>query len=108
MRSVRLVQFTDTHVSGAPTADFRGVVPLQSLRAAVAHASARFTKPDGVLLTGDLVDEDAAGYRWIREIFAGSPVPVLCLPGNHDLPTDMHAALAAKPFHIGGATRFGR
>src|SRR5262245_34063950 len=107
MRSVRLVQFTDTHLVGTGL-PFRGVDTLKSLHAAAAHATQRFAKPDGVLLTGDLVDEDPAGYQHIRDVFGASPVPVLCLPGNHDLPDAMNATLGRAPFQICGHASFGR
>ncbi|HEY4369909.1 MAG TPA: phosphodiesterase [Steroidobacteraceae bacterium] len=108
MHSVRLIQFTDTHLTGDAAATVRGMDTLASLRTIVASAAQRFARPDGVLLTGDLVDEDPAGYRFIRQVFDASPVPVLCVPGNHDLPEQMRATLADAPFQVGGVKRFGR
>jgi len=108
MHSVRLIQFTDTHLTGDATSTVRGMDTLASLRTTVASATQRFARTDGVLLTGDLVDEDPAGYRFIREVFGNSAAPVLCLPGNHDLPDEMRAALSHAPFQVGGARRFGR
>jgi Icc protein len=108
MRSVRLIQFTDTHLRGQTAATFKGIDTLASLTAAVAHGAQRFAKPDGVLLTGDLVDEDPTGYRWVRQLFGSSAVPVLCLAGNHDLPDDLRRTLAGAPFQIGGQMRFDR
>jgi Icc protein len=59
-------------------------------------------------LTGDLVQDDPAGYRLIRQVFGGSTVPVLCLAGNHDVPHEMRAALNTSPFQVGGEMEFGR
>ena len=56
-----------------------------------------------MLLTGDLVQDDPEGYRWIRQLFGASPVPVLCLPGNHDLPDHMRSALGSAPFEVSAA-----
>ena len=84
--------------SATPPARLRGVASLPALQAAIADASAAVTDPDGVLLTGDLVQDDPEGYRWIRHMFGASPVPVLCLAGNHDLPDHMRATLRGGPF----------
>ena len=107
MQTIRLVQFSDPHLSGDPAATLRGVACLPALQAAIADAAHRFHRPDGVLLTGDLVQDDPDGYRWIRHVFGNSPVPVMCLSGNHDLPDHMRAALARAPFHVGGEVQMG-
>lgn len=108
MQSVRLIQFSDTHLSGDPAATLRGVACLPALQAAIADAAHRCHRPDGILLTGDLVQDDPQGYRWIRQIFGHSKVPVMCLAGNHDLPDQMRAELASAPFRCGGETGLGR
>lgn len=108
MQSVRLLQFSDTHLSGDPAAALRGVVGLPALRHALVDASRRFSHHDAVLLTGDLVQDDPAGYRWIKDTFGASPVPVLCLPGNHDVPDAMYEALRGAPFQICGTRQLER
>lgn len=108
MDSVRLLQFSDMHLFGDASGRLRGVACLPALQAAVADAQRRSHRADALLLTGDLVQDDPAGYRWIRHVFGGSHVPVLCLAGNHDLPEHMNAALNRAPFIVGGETTFGR
>ena len=108
MDSVRLLQFSDMHLFGDASARLRGVACLPALQAAVADAQRRSHRADALLLTGDLVQDDPEGYRWIRHVFGGSQVPVLCLAGNHDLPDHMNAALDQAPFVVGGETTFGR
>lgn len=108
MQTVRLLQFSDTHLFGDAAGRVRGIACLPALQAVVADAYRRSHRLDALLLTGDLVQDDPAGYRWIRHVFGSSSVPVLCLPGNHDLPDHMRATLAGAPFAIGGAHRFGR
>lgn len=108
MQPVRLIQFTDTHLIGDDAATVRGMDTLSSLRMTVSSAMRRFARSDGLLLTGDLVDEDAAGYRLVHELFGSSAVPVLCIPGNHDRPDAMRAVLSQPPFQVGGTRRFGR
>ncbi|HEX2492510.1 MAG TPA: metallophosphoesterase [Steroidobacter sp.] len=107
MQSIRLVQFSDTHLFGDPGGRLRGIATLPALQAAVSDANRRAIDPHAVLLTGDLVQDDPEGYRWIRHVFGASRVPVLCLAGNHDFPDRMRTALQGSPFKIGGATEFG-
>lgn len=108
MHSVRLIQFSDMHLFGDAAGRLRGVASLPALQAAIADAQRRCRRPDGVLLTGDLVQDDPDGYRWIRHTFGASKAPVLCLAGNHDLPDHMRATLQGAPFVVGGQTEFGR
>jgi 3',5'-cyclic-AMP phosphodiesterase len=108
MKSVRLVQFSDPHLLGDASGRLRGVATLPALQAAIADARRRCDQSDGVLLTGDLVQDDPDGYRWIHHVFGSSRVPVLCLAGNHDLPDAMRATLADPPFQVGGEYVFGQ
>ena len=103
MASLRLLQFTDMHLYGDPGGELRGVPTLPAFRAAVAHAARRFPVRDAVLVTGDLVQDDPDGYQHVRSVLGASDVPVLCLPGNHDLPDAMARALDHAPFQIGGS-----
>lgn len=99
MTAVRVLQFTDTHLVGDPSGRQRGVVALDALRAVVRQA--RRDPVDLILLTGDLVHDDPAGYAWLRREFEGD-VPVLCIPGNHDDPQAFRRAFAAPPFQVAG------
>jgi 3',5'-cyclic-AMP phosphodiesterase len=107
MQSFRLIQFSDTHVSADPAERLRGIAPVPALQAAIVDAQRRSPRHDGVLLTGDLVQDDPAGYRWIRSFFGTSSVPVMALAGNHDLPLQMRSVLAQRPFQVGGEVQFG-
>lgn len=108
MKSIRLIQFTDTHLSGDAAATLRGVASLPALRAALADARGRWPQTHGILLTGDLVQDDPAGYRLVQQTFSDSNVPVMCLAGNHDVPSAMRTTLQGAPFQIGGEREFGR
>ena len=108
MKSIRLIHLTDTHLSGDASDTIRGVATLPALRAALADAQHRCPRPDGLLLTGDLVQDDPRGYALIRQVFGSSPVPVMCLAGNHDLPDHMRAALRGEPFKVGGEIELDR
>jgi Icc protein len=108
MKSFRLIQFSDTHLSAEVDARLRGIASLPALQAAIADANRHFSRADGILLTGDLVQDDPRGYQWIRQLFGAAKVPVMCLAGNHDLPDHMRATLRGKPFQVGGEVEFGR
>ena len=108
MSSVRLNLFTDPHLYGEETAALRGVATLPALTAALAHARAHAWPPDAVLVTGDLVQDDPAGYPHFRRLFGALGLPVLCLPGNHDEPQAMRRELAGAPFVLDGFVDLGR
>jgi 3',5'-cyclic-AMP phosphodiesterase len=95
---VRVLQFTDPHLTGAPDGLVRGVATAATLERCVAHARRRHPHPAAILLTGDLVHDDPAGYAALRERFADAGAPVHCLPGNHDDPSEVSDALDAPPF----------
>ncbi len=81
---------------------------LASATAALAQARGEGWPPDALLVTGDVVHDDPAGYTHFHRLFATLGVPVLCLPGNHDDPRAMRRALAKPPFVMGGHVDIGR
>ena len=107
MAAVRLVQLTDPHLVGDPAAEMRGVRTLDTLRRVLRGAAAEIAAADALLLTGDLVHDDAGGYARIREELGGLGRPVLCIPGNHDDPRLLREALPDPPFRHLGHHDFG-
>jgi Icc protein len=105
VRSTRLVQFTDTHLLPDPDASLRGARPLRRLRACVEHARRHFFPADAVVVTGDIVHDEPAAYRTVADVFGSLGVPVLLIPGNHDLPDAMRREFARAPFQVGGDWR---
>lgn len=86
----------------------RGVRTDETLRAVLARAMASDDPPDGILATGDLVqDETRGGYERLRDLLAPFERPVYCLPGNHDAPATLREVLSAEPFQVGGEARLG-
>lgn len=107
MSTVRLIQFTDPHLFGDEAGALRGVATYPALLRAIEHARARGWSADAVLATGDLVHDDPAGYAVFRRTFAAFEEPVLCIPGNHDVPEAMRRELACHPFVLGGTLDLG-
>jgi Icc protein len=85
----------------------RGIATLPALTATLAHAQAHAWPPDAVLVTGDLVQDDPAGYAHFRRLFGSLGMPVLCLPGNHDDPAVMSRELSRDPFKVNGHADLG-
>lgn len=104
---MRLIQFTDLHLSPEQSGRVRGVDTRDSFRRCLAHARRHAAPADAFLLTGDLAQDDARSYHALVEILEGETTPVHCLPGNHDLPDQMARVLAAAPFDLSPVLRYG-
>jgi len=107
MNSVRLLQFTDTHLLADPHGKLRGAPTLPRLLACLAHAERHYLPADAIALTGDIVQDDATAYGTVELLFADSPAPVLLIPGNHDIPDQLRRRLGRAPFRLGGTHRLG-
>ena len=97
-----VLQLTDLHLSADVTAQFRGVNPYETLKATLANSAHQFPW-SAVLLTGDLVNDDARAYALIPPLFASIDAPIYCMPGNHDMPNAMVAALDSPTFVVNGS-----
>jgi 3',5'-cyclic-AMP phosphodiesterase len=105
---LRILHITDPHLHASREARMRGVNTDDTLVATLAHALASARRPDLVLATGDLVqDETRAGYERFQELLGALGLPVYCLPGNHDDPALMREVLAAAPFQFCGTATHG-
>ncbi len=107
MSAIRVIQFTDPHLFGDAAGTLRGVNTAETLERALSDASGHIAISDAILVTGDLVQDDAGGYEHFRRIFSRFGKPVLCIPGNHDLVPEMRAALQGKPFVLDGPADIG-
>jgi Icc protein len=92
---------------GSADGRLRGVATDSSLTAVLDDAFSRVPDYSAVLVTGDLVQDDATGYLRFRSFFGGLNKPVLCIPGNHDLPDAMRRELVGAPFEICGTHEHG-
>lgn len=76
-----VVQLSDPHIG----ADWGHGDPVATLAATVDAVRALETKPNAVLLTGDLADHAADDeYERLRQLVAQIGTPLFVLPGNHD------------------------
>jgi Icc protein len=71
-----VLQFTDPHLTGSPDMRVRGVATAATFARCVAHARRRHPRPGAVLLTGDLVHDDPAGYASLAALIRDAGVPV--------------------------------
>jgi Icc protein len=99
---LRLLQFSDTHLFGSVDGQIKGVRSYSSLEQVLAKARVRHWDADALLLTGDIVHDDPAGYAHVKSLLGNLGKPVYCLPGNHDDVPKLHNALHGAPFQIGG------
>ena len=107
MSAIRVIQFTDPHLFGDAAATLRGINTYESLERTLADAAGDIAMADAILVTGDLVQDDAGGYEHFRRMFARYNKLVLCLPGNHDLVPQMRTALTGAPFELDGPVDIG-
>lgn len=106
--SLRILHLTDPHLHGDRNARMRGVNTDALFAATLTQALADGRRPDVILATGDLVqDETRAGYERFRSLTAAANVPVHVIPGNHDAPDLMRELLDTAPFQYGGTARYG-
>lgn len=84
-KSIKVLQFTDTHLYQDSTHRMRGVDTYDSFKQTLELALDAEGTPDLVLLTGDIsMDETAASYDRVKEIIRSIDAPIYFLPGNHD------------------------
>ena len=87
----RIALLADPHVS----TDKHGTWKLYHrtrarLRAALADCTARGV--DGIAIAGDLTEDGRrADFEWVRDELAALEVPLLAVPGNHDVPKTFDA-----------------
>lgn len=95
--SLRLLQFTDTHLHAGAEERLCGVQTADSLARVIELARKDAWPPDAILATGDLSqDETPESYRRFVDTFSSLGAPVHCLPGNHDIPRRMAEVFVAS------------
>lgn len=99
---LNVIQLTDTHLFADDEGQVKGFQTARSLAAVVDRVRSRPTKPDLLLLTGDLSQDETLGsYQRLRSQLAPLGIPAYWLPGNHDqYPEQMAQVLADAPFSV--------
>lgn len=102
---MRIIQISDCHLPRRPGTPYRGVDAHAHLDLVLARVCD--WSPELILATGDL-SEDASdeAYTWLARKLDELEVPVLALPGNHDVPERLreyfpHTAVDAPLVHDG-------
>jgi Icc protein len=94
---MRLLQLSDPHLLADPAGLCRGRYPLRQLRLGLQEALRQIGGADSVdllLLSGDLChDESWTGYAQLRDLLREMGLKTALLPGNHDQPQLLRAAL---------------
>jgi Icc protein len=92
-RALRLVQITDTHLMADAAERLLAIDTDRTLCAVLVRVARE--RPDVLLMTGDLAqDGTAESYRRLAEHVRGVAPVAAWVPGNHDDPGVMAAALA--------------
>lgn len=95
---MRIVQFTDTHVSAPGVLHF-GRDSAQYLADAVAAVNALDPQPAFAIVTGDLVDFGIeAEYVVFRSVMAALRCAYYVIPGNHDQRDTMRRLLPPQTY----------
>ncbi|MEE9322471.1 MAG: phosphodiesterase [Granulosicoccus sp.] len=81
-----IAQITDPHIKAQGHLAYQKVDTEENLRRCVEHVMALSTRPDVVLMTGDLTDFGRPKeYALLRSLIVPLDMPVFVIPGNHDI-----------------------
>lgn len=107
--SLLVAQITDTHLFAASDQRLLGLSTEESLQSVLHQIKTLDTRPDVLLLTGDLSqDGSPASYERLQQLIRPLGIPTYWVPGNHDVPRMMDTILTRSPFssqksfHLGG------
>lgn len=99
--TLKLLQITDTHLFPDTDQTLLGINTWHSLQAVLQHLQGDPHKPDHVLISGDLVQQGHNGaYELFKQAMRDVDAPLHCLPGNHDHPDRLHAAMGAAATQV--------
>jgi Icc protein len=91
-----IAQITDLHLGF--DRDDPNELNRARLDQVLEHLVRRTTRPDLLLVTGDLTEHgDAASYAAVADRLAALPFPARVIPGNHDLRAGFAEAFPATP-----------
>ncbi len=83
--TLHIVQLTDLHLFGSPDQVWKDFNTYQSFQSVIAEVKALAPRPDILILTGDLSqDETLASYAHLRRLIGPLKLPTYWISGNHD------------------------
>jgi Icc protein len=98
--SLIVAQITDIHLFANIEQKMLGVPTYDALQAVVAHLSQLQHKPNILLITGDLSqDETNESYQELQNLIEPLEIPTYWLPGNHDDLPMMQEVLNRPPIY---------
>ena len=105
---MRVLHLTDPHLFADRRGALRGAVTYDTLQLVIAHYLDSDFEADFIALTGDIVQDDSAeAYAHCHELVSSLGLPVLCVPGNHDVRSLMRDLLPDPPFSYCGSIESG-
>lgn len=95
---LQVVQVSDTHLFADESQELLGLRTADSLQVVLDQIRRLQPKPDLMLLTGDLSqDETPESYQFLQRLLHPLDLPTYWLPGNHDRLSVMEQALSDAP-----------
>ena len=105
---MRVLHLTDPHLFADQLGALRGAVTYDTLQSVLAHYRESDFAADFIALTGDIVQDDSAeAYAHCCELLSSLGLPVLGVPGNHDVRHLMRDLLPNPPFSYCGSVEYG-
>lgn len=98
---IKIIQITDCHLFDDEHKTLAGLKTRQGFESVALQAKgfAMHTKPDLIMLTGDISqDGTAESYEVSGAMMQGFECPIAWCPGNHDIPSNMQAPLIQAGF----------
>ncbi|NJM68272.1 MAG: 3',5'-cyclic-AMP phosphodiesterase [Acaryochloris sp. RU_4_1] len=103
-----VAQLSDLHLFATPDNKLLGLNTFSSLEVVLQALQRLPSKPDQLLLTGDLSqDETEIAYQQVQALIAPLQIPTYWLPGNHDHLTTMQATFTDTNFRSHKSYRMG-
>jgi 3',5'-cyclic-AMP phosphodiesterase len=103
-KSIIIAQLTDTHILADPSGKMLDRCTRDSFDTIVTAIDNLEVKPDLLLLTGDLSqDETTESYQYLKNSLDPLAIPYDYIPGNHDNPAIMEQILpkTRQSFYLG-------
>jgi 3',5'-cyclic-AMP phosphodiesterase len=100
---LRIIHLTDTHIVAQPGTEVVGTDSFTALERVLAAIQGDLWTPHLLIVTGDLSDDgSAASYQRLRNALTPLRIPTYCVPGNHDVLSEMTAHLHGGLIHVTG------